>query len=90
MVTVTLYGPVREVVGEKTLSAPGGTVGAVLESLFADHPELEARMMSDDGAGFRHQVQVFVDGRKLGTLCGLETALSGEETVQVTAAMSGG
>jgi hypothetical protein len=46
--------------------------------------------MREDGRGFRHQVQVFVDGRKLGTLDGLETPLSGEETVQVTAAMSGG
>lgn len=90
MVTVTLYGPVRDAVGEKTLSATGGTVGAVLESLFVEYPELEARVMSDDGEEFRHQVQVFVDGRKLGTLDGLETALSGEETVQVTAAMSGG
>lgn len=87
-VSVRLYGPVREAAGSKELSAPGETVGEVLAALFADHPDLEARVMAD--GEFRHQVQVFVDGRKLGTLDGLETRLSGEETVQVTAAMSGG
>ena len=89
MVTVTLYGPVREAVGRKTLSAPGETVGSVLDSLFEEFPALEDEVVDEDGA-FRHQVQVFVDGRKLGTLAGRETRLSGEETVQVTAAMSGG
>jgi molybdopterin converting factor small subunit len=103
MVTVVLYGPVREAVGEKRFAVGGETVGGVLAALSDDHPTLGERLFGDhadaDGAGsdgetegrrLRSQVQVFVDGRKAGTLDGLATRLDGDETVQVTEAMSGG
>lgn len=88
MVTVVLYGPVRDAVGEKRFSVDGGTVADVIESLSAKHPVLGERVLSD--GEIRGQVQVFVDGRKVGPLDGLETALDGVETVQITEAMSGG
>jgi molybdopterin converting factor small subunit len=102
MVTVVLYGPVREAVGEKRFAVDGDTVGDVLASLSDDHPTLGERLFGDhadaDGGGdgetrsrrLRSHVQVFVDGRKAGTLDGLATRLDGDETVQVTEAMSGG
>lgn len=88
MVEIVLYGPVRETIGEKRLSASGDSVDAVLSAVVDERPELESALY--DGEGFRPEVNVFVDGKKLSTLDGLETALSGEESVQITAAMSGG
>ncbi|KAB1190559.1 molybdopterin synthase sulfur carrier subunit [Haloferax sp. MBLA0076] len=88
MVTVTLYGPVRDAVGEKRLSAEGETVGDVLETLTSDYPTVGERVLADGEV--RGQVQIFVDGRKIGPLGGLETPLDGVDTVQITEAMSGG
>lgn len=88
MPTVVLYGPVREAVGRKRLDVPGETVGAVLARARCRYPGVGESAFVGDELG--PQVQVFVDGRKLGTLDGLETTLSGDETVQVTQAMSGG
>lgn len=88
MVTVALYGPVREAAGTKHLEVDASTVDGALAAVFAEWPSLEAVVM--DGEGFAPQVNVFVDGRKLATLDGLETTLEGGETVQITAAMSGG
>lgn len=88
MIDVVLYGPVRDAVGEKCHTASGETVGAVLADVYSVHPELESAML-DDGT-FRSEINVFVDGRKLATLNGVETTLEGDETVQITAAMSGG
>ena len=85
---VVLYGPVRDVVGEKTLSASGDTVGALFSELYGTYPELESAMLN--GGEFRSEINVLVDGRKLATLDGLDTTLDDDETVQVTAAMSGG
>lgn len=88
MVTVMLYGPVRDVVGQKRLDVAGDTVDAVLASARERYPDLGESVFAGEELG--PQVQVFVDGRKIGTLEGLETGLSGDETVQVTQAMSGG
>lgn len=88
MVEIVLYGPVRDAVGEKRLSASGATVEAALAAVVDERSELEAALY--DGDEFRSEINIFVDGRKLATLGGLETALEGDETVQITAAMSGG
>lgn len=88
MVEVVLYGPVRDTVGEKRLSTRGDTVERVLAATIDRHPELEAALY--DGDALRPEINVFVDGRKLATVGGLETTLEGDETVQITAAMSGG
>lgn len=88
MVTVVLYGPIREAVGEKRLTVAGKTVESVLTRARNRLPGFDDSVFDGDNLG--PQVQVFVDGRKVGTLDGLETELTGEETVQVTQAMSGG
>lgn len=88
MVTVVLYGPVRDAVGRKRLDVPGGSVGSVLARAGESYPGFGESVFAGEALG--PQIQVFVDGLKLGTLDGLETELSGDETVQVTQAMSGG
>lgn len=88
MVDVVLYGPVRETVGQKTVSADGDTVRAVLSALFAEHPGLETAIR--EGDEFRSEVNVLVDGRKIAAYDGIDTVLDGDQTVQITAAMSGG
>jgi molybdopterin converting factor small subunit len=88
MVTVALYGPVRDAAGQKTFTVAGETVGAVLEALSAEAPAVGERIL--EGGEIRGQVQVFVDGKKAGPLGGLDAPLEGGETVQLTEAMSGG
>lgn len=88
MVEVVLYGPVRETVGKKRVVVSGDIVGDAIAAVVDEYPELEATLC--DGEEFRPEINVFVDGRKLATVGGLETALDGDETVQITAAMSGG
>lgn len=88
MVTVDLYGPIRHTAGEKTTVVEGATVGEVLEALVEEYPDLGPELYA--GEELQSAIQVFVDGRNAFSGDGFQTALEGEERVQITAAMSGG
>jgi molybdopterin synthase sulfur carrier subunit len=66
----------------------GSTVGAVIASLDARFPGTAARMLDD--SGLRRYVNVFVNGADVRFLNGLESPVSGEDSVVILPAAAGG
>jgi molybdopterin synthase sulfur carrier subunit len=75
--------------GESELQVDGGTVGEVLDALFARHGELRDRL-SDDNGGLRRFVNVYVDGEDIRFADGLETTVADGDEVQILPAVAGG
>jgi molybdopterin synthase sulfur carrier subunit len=75
--------------GESEVAAEGATVGDVLRSLAAVHPETEKQLFSADGDLNRY-VNVYLNDEDVRVLSGLETPLSETDTVVILPAMAGG
>jgi molybdopterin converting factor small subunit len=71
------------------VSVEGATVGAALESLYEQHPELRDSL-SDGNGGLRRFVNVYVDGEDVRYGDGLETAIDEGAELQILPAVAGG
>ena len=69
--------------------APGGTVRAVLDAVFADNPRLRGYVLDDQGR-LRHHLVVFVDGSQVRDRDGLADPVGGGSEIAVMQALSGG
>jgi hypothetical protein len=69
--------------------APGATVRAVLDGVFADNPRLRGYVLDDQGRLRQHMV-IFVDGRQVRDRVGLADPVSVGSEVAVMQALSGG
>jgi molybdopterin synthase sulfur carrier subunit len=89
-VTVKLPTQLRAAAGGVgRLEAEGATVGAVLQSVYASHPELKDSISDGDG-GLRRFVNVYVDGEDVRFGDGLDTAVKDGGEVQILPAVAGG
>lgn len=90
---VRLYATLRERVGGARVLdvpwAPGETVGAVLRRLIERWPGLDGYILDERGQVQRF-VNVFVDGRDIRYLDGLETRLEDEQEISVFPPVAGG
>ena len=75
--------------GAAETSGSGGTVGEVLESLYAEHGELRERLAGDDGE-LRRFVNVYLAGEDIRFLDGLDTAVPDGAELTVLPAVAGG
>jgi molybdopterin synthase sulfur carrier subunit len=75
--------------GESEVSAAGSTVGEVLRSLAASHPETERQLFSEGGELNRY-VNVYLNDEDVRVLDGLETPAADSDTVVILPAMAGG
>ena len=75
--------------GEKEVGAEGSTVGEVLRSLAARHPETERQLFSEDGQLNRY-VNVYLNDEDVRVLGGLETPVGADDTLVILPAMAGG
>jgi sulfur-carrier protein len=69
--------------------APGGTVRAVLDAVFADNPRLRGYILDDQGH-LRQHVVVFVDGYQVRDRDGLADPVAAGSQIAVMQALSGG
>lgn len=69
--------------------APGATVREVLDAVFADHPQVRAYVVDEQGALRQHMV-VFVDGRQIQDRIRLSDVVGADSEVYVMQALSGG
>ncbi len=89
-VTVKLPTQLRDAAGGATsIGVDGETVGAALESLYAQHPELRDRLSDGDG-GLRRFVNVYVDGEDVRFGDGLATRVGAGAELQILPAVAGG
>src|SRR3954454_12098633 len=89
-VTIKLPTQLRAAAGgASAVPVEGGTVGAVLEALYAEHPELRDSLSAADG-GLRRFVNVYVDGEDVRFGDGLQTPVKDGGEVQILPAVAGG
>jgi molybdopterin synthase sulfur carrier subunit len=89
-VTVKLPTQLRAAAGgQSRLEADGATVGAVLQSVYGEHPELKDSISDADG-GLRRFVNVYVDGEDVRFGDGLDTPVKDGGEVQILPAVAGG
>jgi molybdopterin synthase sulfur carrier subunit len=75
--------------GAAEVGADGATVGEVLRALTAEHPDTEEQLFGAEGDLNRY-VNVYLNDEDVRVLNGLDTAVSGEDTVVILPAMAGG
>ena len=75
--------------GASEAQVGGGTVGEVLDALFAEHEDLRDRL-SDESGGLRRFVNVYVGGEDIRFGDGLDTEVADGQEVQILPAVAGG
>jgi molybdopterin converting factor small subunit len=75
--------------GAAEVGADGSTVGEVLRTLTNEHPDTEGQLFGAEGELNRY-VNVYLNDEDVRVLDGLDTAVSGEDTVVILPAMAGG
>ncbi|MDE0128315.1 MAG: MoaD/ThiS family protein [Gammaproteobacteria bacterium] len=89
-VIVRIPTPLRSFAGgQSEITAEGADVGAVLGAIGADHPELLARIMKDDGQP-REFVNIYLGSDNVRTLNGMDTPVSEGDVLSVLPAVAGG
>jgi molybdopterin synthase sulfur carrier subunit len=79
----------RELVPDGPLTAQGSTVGAALDDVFAERPQVRGYVLDDRGR-LRKHVCVFVDGARLKNADALERSIGPHTKLHVMQALSGG
>ncbi len=75
--------------GAGEVSADGGTLAAVLDSLEANHPGIRARIV-DDGGALRRFVNVYVNDDDVRFLGGLDAPVDERAKISIIPAVAGG
>jgi molybdopterin synthase sulfur carrier subunit len=92
-VTVLVPGVLRgEAGGASRLDVDiqeGATLGALLDTLAADHPRLDRRLRDEQGT-IRRYVNLYVDGEECRRLSGADTVLRGGVELQIIPSVAGG
>ena len=89
-VSVKIPTPLRRLTGqESTVSAEGGDVAAMIDSLEGLYPGIKARLCDDDGE-LRPFVNIYINGEDIRYLDGSSTALSDGDEVSIVPAVAGG
>lgn len=88
-VTVRIPTPLRSfTAGADEVSAEGGTVAQVIESLEAKHPGIKERLC--DEKGVRRFVNIYANDEDIRFLDNLETTLKDGDTLSIVPAIAGG
>ena len=89
---VSFYATLEPIVGERHVEVPlpeGASVRGLVEVLAQRWPGLVEHLFDEDGALSR-RVNIFVDGRNVRWLEGLETPLEPEQSVDIFPPVAGG
>lgn len=89
MAKVVFTSHLQRHVASPECNAPGATVAAVLQEVFATNPALRGYLLDEHGHVRKH-VAVFVDGRKLRDRAALGDAVAAESEIYVMQALTGG
>ncbi len=89
---VKLFTTLRQLVGAKEIEvglSGGDTVASVLARLAADYPALGEHIFDDEG-NLEAYINVFVSGRSMRFLDGLNTSLSESDVLAIFPPVAGG
>lgn len=89
MATIKIPTPLRVYTGSQTQVNVGGTtVGAALDDLTAQYPELRQHLFN--GADLRNFVNVFLDDEDVRFLDGLRTEIESSAKLRIIPSIAGG
>ena len=89
---VSFYATLRPIVGARSVEIPlaeGATVRELVAALASRWPELSAQLFDEEG-GLSRRVNVFVGGRDIRWLEGVETPLQPGQEVDIFPPVAGG
>jgi len=92
MIRINVYATLRHNIGAKSVELPSShliTVGEALAALFARYPDIKARIVDEQGA-LQDYVSLFVGGRDVRYLGGLETPLTAGQAIDIFPPVAGG
>jgi molybdopterin synthase sulfur carrier subunit len=90
MATIRIPPVLRASVGgEREIQADGANVGEILNAITAAHPDTQAQLFGADGQLNRY-VNVYLNDEDVRVLEGLDTTVSGSDTLVILPAMAGG
>ena len=89
MATIRIPTPLRPYTGGNgTINVSGATVGAALNSLTQQHPDLRQHLF--EGDELRSFVNIYLNKEDVRYLDGSETAVSATDTLQIIPSIAGG
>ncbi|MCK9486645.1 MAG: MoaD/ThiS family protein [Dehalococcoidia bacterium] len=89
-VKVKIPTPLRNLTQDQdTVTADGGTLGSVVETLEGQFPGMRERLL-DEGGEIRRFVNIYVNGEDVRFLSGLTTDLKDGDEVSIVPAVAGG
>ena len=89
-VTVKIPTPLRRLTNQKDkVSADGGNVLAVVESLEKEYPGIKERLCDENGA-LRHFVNIYINGEDVRYVDGINTAVKDGDELSIVPAVAGG
>lgn len=89
MANIRIPTPLRPyAAGESKIAVSGGTVGAALDDLTKQHPDLRQHLF--DGNELRSFVNVYLNKEDVRYINGAETAVSENDTLQIIPSIAGG
>jgi len=75
--------------GERAIEVDGATVGEAVQALVGRHPALATQLLTAEGELHRF-VNVYVNGRDVRYLAGLETPVDERDEIRLLPAIAGG
>lgn len=75
--------------GERAIEVDGATIGAAVQALVGRHPALATQLLTPDGELHRF-VNVYLNGRDVRYLGGLDTPVEARDEIRLLPAIAGG
>jgi molybdopterin converting factor small subunit len=75
--------------GERAVEVSGATIGDAVQSLVGRHPGLASQLLTPDGELHRF-VNVYLNGRDVRYLAGLDTPVDERDEIRLLPAIAGG
>ncbi len=89
MTSIKIPTPLRAYTGEQAqVNVTGETVGAALNDLVAQYPELRQHLFN--GSDLRNFVNIFLDDEDIRFLDGLKTEITAEDNLRIIPSIAGG
>jgi len=92
MKTIRLFATIRDMAGAKTLNVPfepGGTVRDLIQAIRQVNPTIAEKILDEQGQ-LSNLVFIYVHGRNIEWLDGLDTVIAAQDDVMLVPPMAGG